>query len=72
MRWSTRSRSPSTGPRRTERPFAIALLDIDNFRLLNETYGDAAGDDALLTVVRLLDRRCRRAPSSVDTVRTSS
>ncbi len=39
-----------------ERPFAIALLDIDNFRLLNETYGDAAGDDALLTVVHLLDR----------------
>jgi len=38
------------------RPFAIALLDIDNFRLLNENYGDAAGDDALLTVVHLLDR----------------
>ena len=33
------------------RPFAIALLDIDNFRLLNETYGHAAGDNALLTLV---------------------
>ena len=28
---------------------ALALLDIDNFRLLNETYGHDAGDDALLT-----------------------
>ena len=39
-----------------ERPFAIALLDIDNFRLLNENYGHEAGDDALLTVVDVLDR----------------
>ncbi len=38
------------------RPFALALLDIDNFRLLNETYGHQAGDDALLTLVDVLDR----------------
>jgi diguanylate cyclase (GGDEF)-like protein len=38
------------------RPFGIALLDIDNFRSLNETYGHAAGDDALLTVVDVLER----------------
>ncbi len=35
-------------------PFGIALLDIDNFRSLNETYGHAAGDLALLTVVDVL------------------
>jgi diguanylate cyclase (GGDEF)-like protein len=34
----------------------IALVDIDNFRLLNETYGHAAGDDALIAVVEVLDR----------------
>jgi len=34
----------------------IALVDIDNFRLLNETYGHAAGDEALRTVVRALRR----------------
>ena len=33
----------------------IALVDIDNFRLLNETYGSPAGDEALLLVARALD-----------------
>jgi diguanylate cyclase (GGDEF)-like protein/putative nucleotidyltransferase with HDIG domain len=32
----------------------IALVDIDNFRLLNETYGSPAGDKALLVVSRAL------------------
>ena len=34
----------------------VALVDIDNFRLLNETYGHEAGDQALLTVVGALRR----------------
>ena len=42
------------GARYDGRPFGIALLDIDNFRSLNETYGHAAGDDALLTLVDVL------------------
>jgi diguanylate cyclase (GGDEF)-like protein len=33
----------------------IALVDIDNFRLLNETYGSLAGDEALLLVARALE-----------------
>jgi diguanylate cyclase (GGDEF)-like protein/putative nucleotidyltransferase with HDIG domain len=33
----------------------IALVDIDNFRLLNETYGSSAGDQALLLVARALE-----------------
>jgi diguanylate cyclase (GGDEF)-like protein/putative nucleotidyltransferase with HDIG domain len=33
----------------------IALVDIDNFRLLNETYGSPAGDEALLMVARALE-----------------
>ena len=36
--------------------FAVAVVDIDNFRLLNETYGDAAGDRALLTIVEIFSR----------------
>jgi diguanylate cyclase (GGDEF)-like protein len=32
----------------------VALIDIDNFRLLNETYGHTAGDEAILTVVEAL------------------
>jgi diguanylate cyclase (GGDEF)-like protein len=33
------------------------LVDIDNFRLLNDTYGDSAGDTALLELCRIL-RAC--------------
>jgi diguanylate cyclase (GGDEF)-like protein len=33
---------------------SVGLVDIDNFRLLNETYGHEAGDWALLTVVEML------------------
>lgn len=32
----------------------VALVDIDNFRLLNETHGHAAGDTALREVARVL------------------
>ncbi len=32
----------------------LALVDIDNFRLLNENYGHEAGDQALLVIVELL------------------
>ncbi len=35
-------------------PIAVALLDIDNFRLLNDTHGHLAGDQAILTVAELL------------------
>ncbi|MBA2718100.1 MAG: diguanylate cyclase [Chloroflexi bacterium] len=34
----------------------IALLDIDNFRALNDTWGHEAGDAAILRVAELLDR----------------
>ena len=33
----------------------IALVDIDNFRLLNETYGSLAGDEALAIVATALE-----------------
>ncbi len=33
----------------------IALVDIDNFQLLNETYGSPAGDEALVIVARALE-----------------
>ena len=35
-------------------PLGVALVDIDNFRLLNDNHGHAAGDAALLVVVGLL------------------
>ena len=36
------------------RTVSIALVDIDNFRLFNETHGHAAGDDVLLRVADLV------------------
>lgn len=40
--------------RTTGEPLGVVLLDIDNFRLLNDTYAHAAGDQAILTVAALL------------------
>ena len=35
-------------------PLGVALLDVDNFRLLNDNHGHRGGDDALLAVIDLL------------------
>ena len=35
-------------------PLGVALLDIDNFRLLNDNHGHRAGDQALLSLVDLI------------------
>jgi diguanylate cyclase (GGDEF)-like protein len=39
------------------RPLGIALIDIDNFRLLNDNHGHEAGDQALLAVADALRRQ---------------
>ena len=48
--------------RAADAPLGIALLDIDNFRLLNDNHGHRAGDEALLTVVELIRRE---SPSTI-------
>ena len=42
--------------RQKHEPIAVALLDIDGFRLLNDTHGHAAGDAALRAVATLIGR----------------
>jgi diguanylate cyclase (GGDEF)-like protein len=42
------------------RPLGVALLDIDNFRLLNENHGHEAGDGALVTVAWSLEDDLRK------------
>ena len=42
--------------RPSDAEIAVALVDIDNFRLLNDTHGHAAGDDALKLVTATIRR----------------
>jgi diguanylate cyclase (GGDEF)-like protein len=42
-------------------PVGVALVDIDNFRLLNDTYGHHAGDRALAEVARVLEAELSQA-----------
>jgi len=39
---------------------AIVMLDIDDFKFFNDTYGHLAGDQVIVRVARVLKRMCRR------------
>ncbi|MDP1687546.1 MAG: GGDEF domain-containing protein [Hydrogenophaga sp.] len=49
--------------RRNERPLSVALLDIDNFKVLNDTYGHQAGDNALKHLANLIRQTIRPTDS---------
>lgn len=45
--------------RRNGTPLAMAMIDIDHFKQVNDTYGHAAGDQVLKSLARLLVQRLR-------------
>jgi len=44
---------------RTERPFAILVLDLDGLKIINDTYGHVVGSQALRRVAEILRAHCR-------------
>jgi diguanylate cyclase (GGDEF)-like protein len=49
---------------REERPFALAMCDLDNFKLLNDTHGHEAGDRALRVFASTVKTSLRPADSA--------
>lgn len=50
---------------RLELPFSICMIDVDNFKLYNDTYGHAAGDRVLSSVAQTLSSQLHRATDFV-------
>jgi diguanylate cyclase (GGDEF)-like protein len=48
-----------SGARRHGRPLAIALIDVDHFKRINDRYGHDAGDGALVEIATRLRERLR-------------
>jgi diguanylate cyclase (GGDEF)-like protein/PAS domain S-box-containing protein len=44
---------------RLNHPLAIAIIDIDHFKTVNDIYGHAAGDQALLTIAKICQKNIR-------------
>ncbi|MCC2669613.1 MAG: diguanylate cyclase and metal dependent phosphohydrolase [Armatimonadetes bacterium] len=44
---------------RSGKPMAVLMMDLDNFKLFNDTYGHPAGDEVLKRVSAILKRSCR-------------
>lgn len=44
---------------RYDRPLSILMIDIDHFKLVNDRFGHAIGDQVLMSVVRRVRRRLR-------------
>ena len=46
---------------RSGRPFSVVLVDLDRFKMVNDTLGHLEGDLVLARVGRLLEQKCRQS-----------
>ncbi|MEL6929495.1 MAG: diguanylate cyclase [Cyanobacteria bacterium J06600_6] len=51
--------------RRTEAPLSLIMIDIDEFKLYNDTYGHVQGDSCLCSVAKLLKQIPKRSEDTV-------
>jgi diguanylate cyclase (GGDEF)-like protein len=58
-------RNEYTRANRYGRPFCIAIMDIDKFKLINDSLGHAAGDDALRHVANTVQNTKRKTDVAV-------
>lgn len=45
---------------RLNQPISLALIDIDHFKLINDSYGHSVGDECLKAFAQLMQQNCKR------------